>query len=325
MRQVGSVSSASATTAGPRPALIAVALAVVYVVWGSTYLAIRVLVRDLPPLSSAGWRFLCGAGILATLLASRGGLRRLCATRRQLLGCALLGLLLPAGGNGLVTVGEDLGAPSGVAALLVATTPLWVIIYRAVSGDRPSARTTAGVLLGFAGLFGLVAVSGISGNINVGACLLVVVAASLWSFGSWVMPRLPLPDDPFVVAVYEMAFGACFLTAAGVLTGEPSMPTPALTASWAAWAYLVVFGSVIAFTSYTWVLDAAPISLVATYAYVNPVVAVFLGWLILQEPVTPPIVFGGALVIVAVALVVSSERRPASQEKRSLSEAEAPA
>lgn len=314
MRQPGSLASGPGSTTSPRPQLVVLALGVVYVVWGSTYLAIRILVRDLPPLSSAGWRFLCGAGILAVLLASRGGFRRLRVTPRELLGCSLLGLLLPAGGNGLVTVGEDLGAPSGVAALLVATTPLWVIVYRTVTGDRPSRRTTAGVFLGFGGLFALVAASGLDGAINVGACLIVVLAASFWSFGSWVMPRLPLPADPFVVAVYEMASGACILTLAGVAAGEPLLPVAAPVASWAAWAYLVVFGSVIAFTAYVWVLNAAPISLVSTYAYVNPVVAVFLGWLILQEPLTPPILFGGALVIAAVAVVVSGERRPARSE-----------
>lgn len=250
----------------PRAALIALALGIVYVVWGSTYLAIRIVVRDLPPLSSAGWRYLCGAGILAAILSCRGGVRRLRASRRQLLGCAALGLLLPAAGNCLVSVGEHLGAPSGIAALLVATTPLWVIIYRAGSGDRPAKTTTLGVLIGFAGLLGLITAGGVSGDIKVGACLVVVAGASFWAFGSWVMPRLRLPADPFVVAVYEMVFGAAFLIVAGALSGEHAVPVAAPAAALAAWGYLVIFGSVIAFTSYVWVLDAAPISLVSTYA-----------------------------------------------------------
>lgn len=311
---------ASAVSADDRPrsssparpastALVAFALGIVYVVWGSTYLAIRIMVDDLPPLSAAAWRFSCGAAILASILAVRGGVRRLRATRRQLMGCALLGLLLPAGGSGLVSIGEHWGAPSGIAALLVATTPLWVIVYRAASGDRPSSRTSWGVLLGFAGLAGLVAATGVDGDIKLGAALLIVLAAIFWSFGSWVMPSLTLPSDPFVVAVYEMAFGALFLLTGGALRGERVVPQSAPQSAWLAWGYLVIFGSVIAFTAYVWVLDAAPISLVATYAYVNPVVAVLLGWLILAEPITAAILIGGAVVVAGVALVVSAERR----------------
>lgn len=290
-------------------ALIALALGIVYVVWGSTYLAIRIAVQDLPPLSSAGWRFFCGAAILAVILSSRGGVRRLRATRAELAGCALLGFLLPAAGNGLVSTGEALGAPSGIAALLVATIPLWIIVYRATSGDRPSPRTTAGVLLGFAGLVGLITAAGIGGEVPIGPCLVIVVASICWSFGSWKMPSLRLPQDSFVVAVYEMAFGSIFLMLGGALSGEDVVPRSAPTDSWLAWAYLVFFGSVIAFTAYAWVLNAAPISLVATYAYVNPVVAVLLGWWVLAEPVTPAILIGGAVVIAGVALVINAERR----------------
>lgn len=297
------------------PALVAVALAIVYVVWGSTYLAIRIMVQDLPPLSSAAWRFFCGAVILGAFLAARGGIGRLRATRQQLGGCALLGFLLPAAGNGLVSTGEHLGAPSGIAALLVASVPLWVIGYRAASGDRPSGRTTAGVLVGFAGLVGLIAAADIGGDIPIWPCLIVVVASICWSFGSWKMPSLRLPQDPFVVAVYEMAFGAGFLLLGGALSGEDVIPRSAPLDAWLAWGYLVVFGSVIAFTAYVWVLDAAPISLVATYAYVNPVVAVLLGWLVLAEPITSAILLGGLIVIAGVAMVVAAERKP--RESRS--------
>jgi drug/metabolite transporter (DMT)-like permease len=292
------------------PALVALALGIVYVVWGSTYLAIRIMVRDLPPLSSAGWRFLCGAVVLAAVLAGRSGLRRLRATRSQLVGCALLGFLLPAAGNGLVNTGEHLGAPSGIAALIVASVPLWVIGYRAVSGDRPSGRTIVGVLVGFGGLVGLIAAAGIAGQIPIAPCLIVLVASVCWSFGSWKTPRLSLPPDPFVVSVYEMAFGAVFLVLGGALSGEDVVPRSAPADAWLAWGYLVIFGSVIAFTAYAWVLEAAPISLVATYAYVNPVVAVLLGWLVLAEPITPEILVGGAVVIAGVALVINAERRP---------------
>lgn len=292
------------------PALVALALGIVYVVWGSTYLAIRVVVRDLPPLASASWRYLTAAFLLGVIIVLRRGWRRLAATPAQLAGCAVLGLLLPALGNGVVSIGESMGAPSGIAALIVAAVPLWIIVYRGASGDRPGRRTVMGVLLGFAGLAGLIAASGAGGEVAVIPCVVIGFATLCWSFGSWSMPRLTLPADPFVTTLYEMAFGGVFLVLFALLHGEDVVPSGGSAPSWWAWAYLVTFGSVVAFSAYVWVLDAAPISLVATYAYVNPVVAVFLGWLILAEPVTLPIVLGGAVAVAGVAIVVAAERRP---------------
>ncbi len=297
----------------PKPAsalLVAIALGIVYVVWGSTYLAIRVTVEDLPAMSSASWRYGAAGLILGAILALRSGLGVLRTNKSELLGCALLGLLLPTLGNGLVSVGEQMGSPSGIAALLVAAVPLWVIVFRAAAGDWPRPRTTFGVLLGFAGLVGLVTATGLGGDVRWAACLIIVVATICWSFGSWATPRLSLPRNPFVTTVYEMLFGSVFLLVGATIRGEHVLPQAAPLDAWLAWAYLVTFGSVVAFSAYVWVLSSAPISLVATYAYVNPVVAVFLGWLILSEPITGAILVGGAVVVVAVALVVASERRP---------------
>jgi drug/metabolite transporter (DMT)-like permease len=293
----------------PAAWMIALALGIVYVVWGSTYLAIRVVVEDLPPMASASWRYLVAGLLLGAILAARSGIGRLRVARRDLIGCAALGLLLPALGNGLVSLGEHQGAPSGIAALLVAAVPLWVIVYRFLAGDRPSRRTTLGVLLGFGGLVLLVTSTGLGGEVKVGACLIVMCATVFWSLGSWSTPRLPLPRDAFVLTVYEMLFGSVWLLLFAAIRGEHLIPAAAPAEAWIAWAYLVTFGSVVAFTAYVWVLSVAPISLVATYAYVNPVVAVFLGWLILSEPVTLPIVVGGGIVVGAVAVVVSAERR----------------
>jgi drug/metabolite transporter (DMT)-like permease len=128
-----------------------------------------------------------------------------------------------------------------------------------------------------------------------------------WAFGSWCQPRLRLPRDPFVVVVYEMLVGGGVLTILGVASGEGLHPADYSVRSWAAWAYLVVFGSVVAFSAYIWLLQSAAVSLAATYAYVNPLVAVFLGWLILAEPVTLPTIVGGSIIVLAVAAVVSSE------------------
>jgi drug/metabolite transporter (DMT)-like permease len=292
------------------PLLIAIALGIVYVVWGSTYLAIRIMVEDMPPLVGAGSRYLGAFAILWVMLAVRHGLRWLAVTPRQLVCCSLLGLLLPAGGNGLVTVGEHMGAPSGIAALLIAAVPLWVICYRLMSGDRPAARTVSGVLLGFAGLAFLITSAGITGSVRIGACAIIVFASACWSFGSWIQPRLSLPADPFVTTTYEMLAGGLVLMLSGLLGGERIDVAAYSPRSVIAWAYLVVFGTVLAFSAYVWVLGKAPISLVATYAYVNPVVAVFLGWIVLSEPITLPIIAGGSIVIAAVAIVVSAERHP---------------
>jgi drug/metabolite transporter (DMT)-like permease len=291
-----------------RPVLVAVALGVVYLVWGSTYLAIRIAVEDMPPLAGMAWRFITAALVLGLVLAIRKGPRALLIRPREMLACATMGLLLPAFGNGLVSVGEDRGAPSGLTALLIAAVPLWVVCYRLVTGDRPPGQTVLGVVLGFGGLSWLVASAGLDGTVPLGACLVIVCATLCWSFGSWSSTRLGLPADPFVATAWEMLCGGVALFVMAVADHEPLI-LHASARSWLAWMYLVTFGSLLAYTSYVWVLGAAPISLVATYAYVNPVVAVFLGWIIVGESVTWAIVSGGAVVVASVALVIASERQ----------------
>ena len=299
---------AARVRAAPAFGLVIAALAIVYVVWGSTYLAIRIVVEEAPPLTSMGLRYTTAALVLGTILAARGGLRRLRVTRRQALGAALLGLLLPVLGNGMVSVAENLGAPSGVTALLVAVAPLIIVVFRVAEGDRPRALTLVGVLAGFVSLAVLV-LTGRQGAdaFPLGAGLLVLFASTCWAVGSYVQPRLPLPEDVFVVTVYEMLFGGLILLMLGLVSGE-RFTAAYDSRTWLALGYLVVFGSVIAFTSYVWLLANAPISLVATYAYVNPVVAVFLGWLVLSEVVSMPVLIGGGIVVLAVALVITAER-----------------
>jgi drug/metabolite transporter (DMT)-like permease len=303
--------TAPVTDAGRRASagLVWLALGIVYVVWGSTYLAIRVMVRDLPPFLSAGARFLTAGALLGAVMRVRLGAAGLKITGRQLAGSAVLGLLLPAFGNGLVTVGEQ-HVPSGVAALLVAVVPLWVIVLRSLSGDRPRLATWLGVVVGFVGLAILVLPTADSGAIRVSGIALIVLAAMGWATGSWLQPRLPLPPNPFVTSVYEMVVGGLILLAAGLVTGEAGDVEPSEIggASILAWVYLVVVGAMLAYTAYVWLLGHAPLSLIATYAYVNPVVAVFLGWLLLSEPITAAIVAGGAVIVLGVAIVVSAER-----------------
>lgn len=307
----GGVAAAPTARAGlpvtPPWALVVVALAVVYVVWGSTYLGIRIVVEEAPPLTAMGQRYCLAGLVLGAFLVARHGWARLRLTLRQLLGCLLLGLMLPLLGNGMVAVGESRGVTSGVAALLIAVAPLAIVVFRVVEGDRPTALTVLGVAAGFTGLAVLVLLDGAQAA-PLGPTLLVLFAATCWALGSYLQPRLWLPEDPFVVTVHEMLLGGLLLLGAGAVRGE-QFSVSYSGRTWLALGYLVVLGSVVAFSAYVWLLARAPISLVATYAYVNPVVAVLLGWLVLDERVSPTTGAGGAVVVLAVAIVIISERR----------------
>jgi drug/metabolite transporter (DMT)-like permease len=297
--------------AAPPLLAVAVALGVVYVVWGSTYLGIRIVTEDADPLTAMGTRYVAAGLLLGLVVVARRGLRSLRVTGRQLLGCAFLGLMLPLLGNGVVAVAEARGATSGTAALLIAVAPLAIVVFRTVERDVPRPRTLLGVLTGFVGLAVLVLLGSDDPHGSpLGPSLLVVVAGTCWALGSYLQPRLPQPRDAFVVTVYEMLLGGVMATVAGLLAGETIRVDHDLR-TWTAWGYLVVFGSVVAFSSYVWLLAHAPISLVATYAFVNPVVAVFLGWLVLDERLTAATLLGGGIVVASVALVITSERRRA--------------
>ncbi|MFJ5833097.1 EamA family transporter [Streptomyces sp. NPDC093089] len=285
------------------------ALGIVYVVWGSTYLGIRIAVETMPPFLSSGTRFITAGLLLAGIIAWRQGPAALKVTRRQLGSAALIGLLLIPGGNGLVVLAET-SIPSSLAALLIAVVPAWVVILRASTGERPGLGAFGGVLLGLAGL-AVLTLPGLSGEVKIGGVVLVVAATLLWSVGSFSSSRLPMPPNPFTASAYEMVVGGIAGLVIGVVRGEQhGLDVTAISGrSWAALAYLILFGSLLAFTAYAWLLQAAPLSLVATYAYVNPVVAVFLGALVLNEALTWPLLLGGAVVVGGVCLIVSTERR----------------
>jgi drug/metabolite transporter (DMT)-like permease len=286
------------------------ALGLVYVVWGSTYLAIRYVVESAPPLLSAGLRFLVAALLLTAWLLVRRGPAGLRATPRQLRGAAATGVLLLVGGNGLVTLGELAGVPSSLAALLIAVVPLWVVLLRAGTGDRPPVGTVVGVALGFVG----VAVLLLPGARPEGVALLPVAAilasSVLWSVGSFVATRVALPEAALLTTTVQMYAGGAGLVLGGLLRGESVADlSQTSTASALALAYLVVFGSIVAFTAYSWLLGVAPVSQVSTYAYVNPVVAVVLGAALADETVGPATVVGGGVTVLAVAVVVTEEGR----------------
>ncbi len=289
------------------------ALGVVYVVWGSTYLGIRLTLDSMPPLLSAGFRFAAAGLLLGVVVAVVAGVRALRMTWPQFGTAALVGLLLPAWGNGLVVVAEQHVA-SGLAALLVASIPLYVVLLRRSLGERPPAVTLLGVVVGLAGLALLLLVGGPTEGTHGSAWYgpwLVLLAALGWSIGTVLSTRLPTPPNPFALAAAEMLVGGLALLLGGVLVGE-TVDLGAVTATaWWAWAYLVVFGA-FAFSSFIYALGKLPVSTVATYAYVNPVIAVLLGWLVADEVFGPWQLLGGAVVLVAVVLVVRAERRPVS-------------
>ena len=293
--------------------MLPAALLTIYVVWGSTYLAIRVMVETMPPLLSAGVRFAAAGAIFWAILRVRGGPARVKVTGRQLAGAALIGTLLCFGGNGLVTVAEQ-DVPSGLAALIIGSVPLWVVLMRSAHGDRVPRGTLAGVLIGFAGLALLVLPGDRPGDAPLGGVLLIVAASISWAAGSFYSRSTPLPEDALVSTAWQMLLGGAGMIAVGLATGETSgLDIGAFSAdSLLGFAYLIVFGSLLAFTAYVWLLKHAPISTVATYAYVNPVIAIFLGWAILSEEITFTVVAGAAAIVVSVAAVVRREADPAT-------------
>ena len=281
------------------------ALLIVYFVWGSTYLGIKVVVDTLPPLFSAGSRFLAAGAILATVLAARGHSLRV--ARRELASSALVGLLLLTLGVGVVHVAET-RIDSSVAAMIAGTVPLQVVLLRSALGERVSRGMRLATLVGLVGLALVVAPGIDSGSTAVG--LLVMVGAAIsWSVGSFLSPRLTLPPDPFVASVYEMAAGGVLLALGSLAFGEWSDLDGAAFAadSVAAWIYLVLAGSLIGFTAYGWLLRSAPISLVVTHQYVNPLVAIGLGMLLLAERPSPLALAGATLVVGAVYVTVRAE------------------
>jgi drug/metabolite transporter (DMT)-like permease len=292
--------------------LIWLALWTVYLVWGSTYLAIRVMVRTLPPLLSGGLRFVLAGAILLGILAMRRGLGSVLVGRRELLSCTIVGTALLLGGNGLVSVAET-KVPSGLAALVIASVPLWVVVLRSIFDGRVPVATLAGVAVGFIGVGILVLPGGSSSGAPIAGLLVLLFASMCWATGSYSSTKLTLPRDPLVSTGVQMLAGGVVMTIVALVSGEASaFHTSELTgSSVAAFIYLVVAGSLLAFTAYSWLLRNAPISKVATYAYVNPVVAIFLGWWILNERITSSVLVGATVIVASVAFIIRKDAVPA--------------
>jgi drug/metabolite transporter (DMT)-like permease len=246
-------------------------------------------------------RFIAAGGIMALVVTCRGGSMR--CSRRELLSCGIVGCLLP-GGNALLFFAEQRVA-TGLSSLIVASVPLWVVVLQLTRRESLATGTLVGVAVGFAGVGLLAKPSGGASGLGIG---LLVLSALMWSAGSVFSRSLPMPANPFTATAWEMIAGGLALLPIGAATAGSFAPS---WGSVGAWLYLVTFGSVIGYTAYTWLLANAPLGLVSTYAYVNPIVAIALGVLFRHEHVTWRLLAGAVIVVAAVALVV--RREPAVQ------------
>jgi drug/metabolite transporter (DMT)-like permease len=282
------------------------ALLVVYVIWGSTYLGILLAVRTIPPFLMASSRFLIAGALLYVWSIRRGDRAGDRPTLRQWAAAAVVGFLLLVSANGMLAWAEQ-RVDTGVSSLVIATVPLWMALMdRFAHGQRLGSSAVAGLVIGFGGAALL---AGPSGHIETVGGLVLIGSAVSWAAGSIYSRSAPLPRRPLVGASMEMLAGGAVLAVLGLSLGEGSQLGNISLGSGLAVLYLIVFGSLIGFSAYIWLLRAAPTSLVSTYAYVNPVVAVFLGWAIETEPIGARTLIAGAMILLAVALIVRA--RPA--------------
>ncbi len=280
------------------------ALVTVYVVWGSTFIALAIVVRDLPPFLAMAIRHLVAGGILLAIALSRGDRAGDRIGRPQIIAAFIFGGLLFVTGHGALAWAQQT-VPAGVAALLVGTIPIWMALFdRAAFGRRLQRSAYAGIALGFAGLAFLFDPFG-DGSVDRLGALVIVLSAMCWAAGSLYSRGAPLPRRPLVSAGLASLCGGILLAGSSAIAGEfgeAVWTSDALLAL----GYLIVAGSLVGFTAYAWLLRSAPTSLVSTYAYVNPIVAVALASVLLDESITLQIVVAGAAVLVSVAMILRS-------------------
>ena len=284
------------------------ALVTVYLIWGSTYLGIEMAGETIPPLFAVGTRFVAAGLLMTGITVGRRGVHVFRVRPAELASAALVGALLP-GANAILFIAERHVA-TGLSALIIGSVPLWVVLLRTVDADRPPAAALVGVLIGFAGLAVLVRPGGGS---PLWALLLVVVSSVMWAAGSFLSSRLPMPADSFAATSLEMLAGGAILLPIGLAATHPHF-SEFSGRSIFGWFYLVTFGSIVGYTAYVWLLDNAPLGTVATYAYVNPIVAIVLGAIVLHEKLTWTIGIGAVLVLACVALVLRTESIPPESE-----------
>lgn len=300
----------------PSPAALWVGLATIYLLWGSTYLGIKVAVETLPPFLMASARFLLAGGLLLGWIVITRGFQ---ATRRQWIDNSLIGGLLLLGGNGMVAWAEQ-KIPSGIATLIISVSPLFIVLLDwlvlvigrdPTRGTRPNLAIFVGLALGFIGLAVLVGPSLVPGATQfdpwrVGG---LVLACFSWGLGSIYTRYARTPAEPFTASALQMLAGSLWLLLVSVLMNEPAhfhWADVSARSLWA-WAYLVVAGSLVGFTTFVWLMKHSTPARVSTYAYVNPIVAVFLGWLIAHEPVSPRMFVAAGIIITGVAIITTAK------------------
>ncbi len=293
-----------------------IALLALYIIWGSTYLAIRFAVETIPPFMHASLRFLISGAILYIW-------RRMAGDEAPTVGnwkaTAIVGAALLLGGNGLVAWAEQT-VPSGIAALMISTSPFWLVLFEAVrsGGVKPTWQSIVGLILGFGGVFLLIGpaeILGTSGRFDTFGIILLLLAPISWSMGSIYARSADMPKSTLLGTGMEMLTGAVALFLVSLVKGELNgfSVGQVSTQSWLGLLYLITFGSLVGFVAYGWLLHNAPVSLLSTYAYVNPVVAVFLGWLFANEKLTPQMGVASAIIIASVILINSARQASAQR------------
>lgn len=307
-------------------ALLIAAFAAVYILWGSTYLAIKYAIETLPTFLMAGSRFLTAGAILFVIARFSKDYEK--PTFAQWRTSFIVGTLLLVGGNGGVVLAEHY-ISSSLAALLVATEPFWIVLlsWLWLKKSRPNLKVAAGLMLGFVGVYLLIGgqlFSGAGNSNQLLGAILVVLGALSWATGSIYGLRAPTAKSPILASGMQMLSGGAMLALIGTLTGEWTTLNLAAVSlnSWLGLAYLIIFGSLIAFTAYSWLLKNAQPAMVATYAYVNPVIAVFLGWLIAGESLTTQMLIGAGVIVGSVALITSQDSEKNEDLKEEVDEIE---
>lgn len=288
---------------------------IVYLIWGSTYFAIALTIKTIPSLLAMGIRFLAAGIILGTFLVLKRDWRVLKVPRIEIITAFLMGALLLGFGIGNVSLAEHT-VPSGVVALIISAMPFWIAIFRAISGDHPAKSSWVGVVVGFVGVAILLkpgqvySMNGASKGALFFWMFMVVIGNITWAVGTFIAPKISLPKNALVLTTYELIGGGVSLSIAALIHGDRiSALTNVKAASWWSLVYLILIGSIVAYSAYLWLVGNAPVSLTATYAYVNPIIAVLLGSIFLHERMSPSIILGGAIVLTGVFLVITAENR----------------
>ena len=290
---------------GASTAAVWAALGAIYVIWGATYLGMEIAIESIPPLLMASIRFLVAGAILFAIFRPRER-----PTLRHWISAAVVGTFLLVGGNALVAVAQQ-RIDTGVAALIVATFPLWIATFDfAANGRRLRPLSVVGVLVGFAGIALLIRPGG---DIDLVGALICLFAPVSWAIGSLYARGARLPKTLLLGSGMEMLAGGALLAVVGLVSGERFDVGAVSGRSWLALAGLIVFGSVVAYSCYVWLLTVAPTELVSTYAYVNPVIAVLLGSLFLEELITAWVLLAGAAIVASVVLIVRAQSAPPAE------------